>query len=252
MAFYGSGKWMAKAFKQKAMESFKNEHPDNLVRNLSLFDLICVGVGATVGSGVFVLTGFVANKFAGPGVIISWIIAGIACTCSAMSYAELSCRIPSSGSAYSYVYLALGEWPAFIAGWCLTLECGISGAAVARTWGVKMTDLIVNWGRSKDDFVFSSDNLGPNWYAGGIQLIVVIIFLCGVDVSKFTVNLFTVLKMVLVLFIIVCGFTAFKAENIQVFAPMGVTGIMRGATACFFGFVGYDEVCGLKLKNSLL
>ena len=97
-----------------------------LIRNLSLFDLVCIGVGSTVGSGVFVLTGYIANIYAGPSVIFSWIIAGIACVSSAMSYAELSCRIPSSGSSYSYVFVALGEWPAFIAAWCLTLEYGVN------------------------------------------------------------------------------------------------------------------------------
>ncbi len=121
MAAYAScGKIFLKAFKKKSLESFKSEHNDNLLRNLTLFDLLCIGVGATVGSGVFVLTGFVANQYAGPAVVFSWLIAGLACCCSAMSYAELSCRIPSSGSAYSYVYLALGEWPAYLAAWCLT------------------------------------------------------------------------------------------------------------------------------------
>jgi amino acid transporter len=83
-------------------------------RTYSLFDLICLGVGGTVGSGVFVLTGVVANTNAGPGVIFSWLIAGFACFFSCVTYAELSCRIPTGGSSYQYVYSALGELPAVI------------------------------------------------------------------------------------------------------------------------------------------
>lgn len=84
-------------------------------RTYSLFDLICLGVGGTIGSGVFVLTGIVANTDAGPGVIFSWLIAGFACFFSCISYAELSCRLPTGGSSYQYVYAALGELPACIA-----------------------------------------------------------------------------------------------------------------------------------------
>jgi amino acid transporter len=109
-----------------------------LERSLSLFDLICVGVGGTVGSGVFVLTGIIAHSYAGPGCVISWLIAGICCMLSALSYAELSSRMTSAGSSYAYVYYSLGELPAVIAAWCLSLEYGISGSAVARSWGEQL------------------------------------------------------------------------------------------------------------------
>ena len=108
-----------------------------LEKTLSLWDLICIGVAGTVGSGVFVLTGMIAHEYSGPSVVISWIVAGVCCLFSAVSYAELSSRIPSAGSSYAYVYNALGELPAVVAAWCLTLEYGISGAAVARSWGEK-------------------------------------------------------------------------------------------------------------------
>jgi basic amino acid/polyamine antiporter, APA family len=101
------------------------ENLEKLERNLTVYDLLAIGIGGTVGSGVFVLTGLIARDYAGPGVVWSWLIAGIGCSFSAMSYAEMSCRIPSAGSSYAYVYHGLGELPAVIAAWCLTLEYGI-------------------------------------------------------------------------------------------------------------------------------
>lgn len=89
-----------------------------------------------VRSGVFVLVGLIASDYAGPAVCISWMLAGFACVLSGLSYAEMSARIPSAGSAYAYTYYTMGEMAACIAGWCLTLEYGLSGAAVARVWGL--------------------------------------------------------------------------------------------------------------------
>ena len=92
---------------------------------MSLLGDLSLGIGGTVGSGVFVLTGLIAHEYAGPGVVWSWLIAGFGCAFSALSYAEMACRVPSAGSSYAYVYTTLGELPAVIAAWCLTLEYGL-------------------------------------------------------------------------------------------------------------------------------
>lgn len=225
---------------------------------MSTFDLICIGIGGTVGSGVFVLTGIIAREYAGPGVVLSWLIAGIGCSFSAMSYAELSTRIPSAGSSYAYVYCALGEFPAVIAAWCLSLEYGISGSAVARSWGDKVnaymhSQLTTSSSSSGDGSDISNttmyswpldDSKGFNLAAGLLQLAAVIVLLAGVDIGKFTVNFFTIVKMLLVLYMIVCGLMLFDSRNLSMgWAPMGYSGIVRGATSCFFGYIGYDEVC---------
>lgn len=115
-----------KAFLKKPLAiCVAEEREEKLERNLSLIDLLAIGIGGTVGSGVFVLAGLIAHDYAGPGVVWSWLIAGAGCTFSAMSYAEMSCRIPSAGSSYAYVFHGLGELPAVIAAWCLCLEYGI-------------------------------------------------------------------------------------------------------------------------------
>lgn len=219
-------------------------HHENVEQNHSLFDLLCIGVGATVGSGVFVLTGLVAHSYAGPGVVVSWAVAGLACGFSAMSYAELSASLPSPGSSYSYVYRYLGELPAYLAAYCLSLECGMSAAAVARNWGVKLSNFL-----GQSAITSGDQDQGLNVYSGLLMAATVFLFLLGSDASKLTINIFTVVKILLILFMIACGWSLFQPRNIEHFAPMGVTGIMRGATSCFFGFVGYDEVCCMALET---
>ena len=180
-----------------------------------------------------------------------------------MSYAELSCRIPSAGSSYAYVYVALGEFPAVIAAWCLSLEYGISGSAVARSWGDKVNAYIASMMTPSvtDDIgnVVVHNTVTPFWnpfnpgyginiFAGLLQVAVVLILIAGIDIGKFAVNSFTIMKIILVLFMIFGGLMLFQPSNLSGgWAPMGYNGILRGATSCFFGFVGYDEVINCQL-----
>ena len=105
---------------------------NQLQRHLSLFDLVSIGIGATIGSGIFVLCGFIARNYAGPATCISWAISGTAACLSGVCYAELACRMPSAGSSYVYVYASMGELPAVIVAGCLMLEYVVSASAVAR------------------------------------------------------------------------------------------------------------------------
>lgn len=151
-----------------------------------------------------------------------------------------------AGSSYAYVYAAMGELPAVIAFACLTLEYIISGSAVARSWGDKMVDWlkvelhINNWMQKL---------LNPGWGFNPMAFIVSALstasLLQGVKESKTVTNFFTAVKVLLVLFMIFGGAWFFKFENLTPFIPrnLGVSGIMRGATSSFFGYIGYDEVC---------
>eukprot|EP01040_Poterioochromonas_malhamensis_P017048 gene17048-19505_t len=230
----------------------------HLTKTYGLFDLLCVGVGATVGSGVFVLTGLVARDIAGPGVVLSWVIAGCACCLSATSFAELSSRFPSSTSSYTFVKHTLGEFPAYLAAWCLSLECGLSAAAVARSWGRKLVSLWSLTGATAIDgttttmmaTTTTTDTWGFNLYACLLQLAAVGLFLAGKDVSKMVINVFTVAKVLLIVFMVAMGLSLFRVAHFQpTLTPMGWDGILRGSTMCFFGFVGYDEVCCLALET---
>jgi amino acid transporter len=180
------------------------------------------------------------------GVVWSWIIAGFGCSFSALSYAEMASRVPSAGSSYAYVYTTLGELPAVLAAWCLTLEYGLSGAAVARSWGEK----VVDWAGSVGLEIWAplDPGVGINIFAALLQASMVVLLLGGVNIGKNVVNFFTVVKMVLVLFMIVAGLSLFRPSNVTNWAPMGFSGILRGSTSAFFGYLGYDEVCCLAAE----
>jgi len=250
-------------FRLKAVDANEDGHAtEPLHKHFTTFDLLCVGIGSTIGSGVFVLTGLIARDIAGPYTPLCWLVAGCASLLSAWSYAELSYKYPQSGSSYVYVFSVMGELPAYISAACLTLEYGISASAVARSWGEKL-----------DVWTFSTFgyNCLPAGSYGGwvinvpaalLQALCVVVLLLGIELSKKAVNFFTTLKVLLVVFMIICGFALFDSINLKVTGGLydgtgnigdqipdaavsvggTITAIFTGATTCFFGYVGYDEV----------
>ena len=226
-------------------ETHEHHESTTVERHLSLFDLVSVGVGGTIGSGIFVLTGYIAHYYAGPATTISFFVSGVAACCSGLCYAELAGRIPASGSTYAYAYVALGEVFAVLAASCLTLEYMVSGAAVARSWG----DKVVLWLRDEWGWTFADKYLSPGYnlnpLAGILSALCVLLLMDGVKESKMVTNVVTMLKVALVVFMIVGGFWLLDGSNLTPFVPYGTSGIFRGATSSFFGYLGYDEVCCL-------
>ena len=228
---------------------------DGIGRHMSLVDLVSIGLGGTIGSGIFVLSGFIATRFAGPATPLCFAISGAVALLSGCCYAELATIIPTSGSSYAYVYIALGEYFAVVAAACLTLEYMISGAAVARSWG----DKVVDWLKVEmeaGDWVnnvflpFGSDGFNP--LAGVLSGATVYLLYRGVKESKDVTNVVTVLKIAVVVFMTVGGLFLYNADNTKPFVPAsqpeahfmgGMSGVLRGATSSFFGYLGYDEVC---------
>ena len=228
------------------------ESSDELHRHLTLFDLVCVGVGATVGSGIYVVTGLIAHSLAGPSTFISWTLAGCAACLSGLCYAEQGGRFPSAGSTYVYAKETLGETVAVIAGACLTLEYVGSASAVARSWGDKVVEYVRSLeGSSSDSDRLSSliwildPGMGINPCAFMVSAAAVLLLLNGVKESKFITNLFTTLNVTLLLFMAGLALLLAKAENLTPLVPpqFGVSGILRGATSSFFGYIGFDEIC---------
>ena len=230
-------------------------------RYLSLFDLISIGVGGTIGSGIFVLNGFIAHNYAGPATSICWFISGLAACLSGVCYAELACRMPAAGSSYVYVYSSMGELPAVIVAGCLTLEYVVSAAAVARSWGDKVISWILMHFQSSqsDDAMNSIDDeetefilkiLSPGYNFNPLSMLIatvaVILLLNGVKESKNVTNFFTMTKVAVVVFMAVVGLILMQPqENLKPFLPpeFGIAGIFRGATSSFFGYIGFDEIC---------
>ena len=221
----------------------QQQESDGVERHLTLMDLIQVGFGGTIGSGIFVLAGYIAHHFAGPSTCLSFAISGVASLCSGLCFAELAGRIPASGSTYVYTYVAMGELAAVLAAACLTLEYAGAGAAVARSWGDKFT----LWLEHDVGLVRLASILNPGYGLSPMGFIVTAaslgLLLNGIKESKSVSNFMTTLKLLLVLFMILGGFCFFQASNLSPFMPFGLSGVMRGATSSFFGYLGYDEVC---------
>ncbi|KAG0044526.1 hypothetical protein BGZ90_008750, partial [Linnemannia elongata] len=231
-------------------------------RVLTAKDLSAMGIGAIIGTGIFVLTGIVANEKAGPAVVISFIIASIVAGLAALSYAEMACLVPIAGSAYTYTYATCGELMAWIIGWDLILEYLVGAATVSvgfahyleaffeDAFGYHGEKRLMEAPFSYKDDVFE---LTGSWFSIPSFVIVLLltIILCrGVKSSARVNNVLVVIK-VLVIFVFIFGACKFvKKENFDPFIPpnagafgqFGGSGILRGATIVFFAFIGFDAI----------
>ncbi|MEU9720254.1 amino acid permease [Streptomyces sp. NPDC047976] len=213
-----------------------------LRRSLTMWQLTMISIGATLGTGIFVVLGTAAPK-AGPAVTISFIIAGLTALFSALSYAELAGSVPVSGSSYSYAYATMGELIAWICGWCLVLEYAVSVAAVAVGWGQYLNEFLDGTiGVTVPEVV--SAPLGEGGVINLPALIVVLlsmVFLMRGAKESATVNsIMVAVKIVTLLLFIGIGVMGIKAGNYTPLAPLGMSGIAAGASTLFFSYIGFD------------
>ncbi|XP_026427339.1 cationic amino acid transporter 2, vacuolar-like [Papaver somniferum] len=234
-------------------------HP-KLAKELSILQLMAIGVGSTIGAGVYVLVGTVAREHSGPALTISFLIAGIAAALSAFCYAELASRCPSAGSAYHYSYICVGEGVAWLIGWALILEYTIGGSAVAR--GISPNLALLFGGADSLPF-FLSRMLIPGTDivvdpCAAILVLVVTGLLCvGIKESSFVQAIVTTANLfVMVFIIIVGGYLGFKTgwtgyELPSGFLPFGVNGMLAGSATVFFAYIGFDSVASTaeEVKN---
>lgn len=220
-----------------------------LAKRLSAIDLIAIGVGATIGAGVYILVGTVAKEQTGPAITISFLIAGIAAGLSALCYAELACRCPSAGSAYHYSYLCVGEGVAWLIGWSLILEYSLGGAAVAR--GISPNMVLFFGGQDRlPAFLARPIILGIVVDPSAAILVFIITgLLCtGIKESSLAQGIITTINVIALLFIIVAGgYVGFKTQWIgyQIpsgYFPFGANGVLAGSATVFFSYVGFDAV----------
>lgn len=215
-----------------------------LKRSLNTFDLTLMGIGAIIGAGVFVLTGVAAATEAGPAIIISYIIAGMAAMFAALSYAELAASIGGTGSAYSYAYAGFGEFIAWIIGWDLLLEYSMSVSTVAIGWSGYVTNFLqavhINLPRE-----LTTDPFHGGWFDLPAVLIIFLLggLLCiGVKHSaRFNAVIVMVKLLTIAFFIAVAAFNV-NSENWHPFMPFGAAGVMSGAALVFFAYIGFDAL----------
>jgi basic amino acid/polyamine antiporter, APA family len=236
-------------FRRKPVDAFVSEtRPDaeggELSRSIGLFTLTMFGVGATIGTGIFVVLTEAVPE-AGPGVIVSFVLAGITAALTAVCYAELASTIPVSGSSYSYTYATMGEIVAFGVAACLLLEYGVSAAAVSVGWGQYLNALFFNlFGFTLPDAIVAAPGEGGFFNLPAIVLVTLCCMLLvrGARESATANAVMVLIKLAVLILFVIVGFTAFSSENFAPFAPFGVAGIGVAASSIFFTFIGLDAV----------
>ena len=226
-----------------------------LRRVLGPVSLSALGVGAIIGAGIFVLTGLAANVYAGPGLVLSFVVAGIGCTLAALCYAEFAAMVPVAGSAYTYAYATLGELFAWIIGWDLVLEYAVASSTVAHGWshyflaflGLFGITLPAAWISGPIEF----DPATHDWVWTGaycnlpaavIVLLVTVVLVVGIRESARVNAAMVLLKLAVVLFVIIVGARYVDTANWHPFLPYGVPGVLKGSAYIFFAYIGFDSV----------
>lgn len=246
-----------------------------LKKDLGWFNLTCLGVGCTIGAGIFVLTGVCARDKTGPALFLSFIISGFVCLLSAFSYAEFASLSPTAGSAYGFTRAALGPFLGWIVGWDLVLEYAVAAAGVAQGWSKYFRVLVrlcggsiplairtTPWSYDPETGESSVTHAAFDLPAVAITLVLTLILIRGVKESARINNLFVFIKVGVVLFVIFAGLNYVKSENFFPFMPYGFfglsffgytvygdsdaggnsVGVISGAAIVFFAYVGFDAV----------
>lgn len=263
--------WLRTKSVDAEVESLTEPGDAGLHRSLGLFPLMMLGVGATIGTGIFFAMTEAVPK-AGPAVLLSFVLAGIAAALTALCYAELASSIPSSGSAYSYTYVTVGELAAYVVGACLLLEYALAGSATAIGWSEYLNNFFqntLNWSipEALRTPLLVRGETGLQIHSGHFNLPpVILIGLCcllllrGARESAGVNAIMVLIKIAVLAFFAVVAFTAFNAANFTPFNPFGLSsvdehgnklGIVAAAGTIFFSFIGLDTIAtaGAEAKN---
>jgi APA family basic amino acid/polyamine antiporter len=253
-------------FARKPIEQLMREAGDaehGLRRTLRAIDLVMIGVGGIIGAGIFVLTGQAAANYAGPGILLSFVLAGIACAFAGLCYSEMASVIPIAGSAYTYSYATMGEFLAWIIGWDLVLEYTMGAATVSVGWSGYVVSFLKNFGihipPELSSAPYSFDAVTHTWTKTGaiinvpailVAVLVTTLLVIGIRESANVNTTIVLIKVVVVITFILAGFAYVNRDNLTPMVPansgtfgiFGWSGVLRGAGVIFFAYIGFDAV----------
>lgn len=233
-----------------------------LKRTLGPMSLVALGIGAVIGAGLFSITGMAAANYAGPGIMISFIIAAVGCAFAGLCYAEFASMIPVAGSAYTYSYATMGEFIAWIIGWDLVLEYAVGAATVASSWAGYFGELFKSFGVALPPELMMTPFDSVQVAGGGmvhgllnlpavfIVVVMSLVLIRGTSESAFVNGIIVILKVSIVIVFVVIGFKYIRPENLKPLIPkntgsfgsFGWSGIIRAAAVVFFAYIGFDAV----------
>ena len=225
-----------------------------LKKTLTAWDLTALGIGAIIGTGIFVLVGTAIvgdahRPGAGPGIVLSFVLSGVTCALAALCYAEFSAMIPVAGSAYTFSYATLGEFLAWLTGWNLILEYGVACVAVAIGWSgyfnklLKLAGLeLPYWATNPPQWAGGPEGSIANFPAAIIVLLVTTILVIGIKESARAAGMIVLLKLAVIFFFLAVGTPAVNSDNWTPFMPNGFEGVRAAAAIIFFAYIGFDAV----------
>ena len=236
-------------FRKKSIDALLREAGGkgaSLKKELGALDLTMLGIGAIIGTGIFVLTGVAAAEHAGPALVLSFILSSLACVFAALCYAEFASTVPVSGSAYTYSYATFGELIAWILGWDLILEYGVAASAVAVGWSGYFQGLLAGFGIELPKAITNAYDPEKGTFIDlpAILIVLFITFLLtrGVRKSVRFNAVMVVIKVAVILLFLAVGVWYVKPENWTPFMPYGFSGVATGAATVFFAYIGFDAV----------
>ena len=253
----------------KAAAPEAGEEHHEMKRHLTAINLTAIGIGAIIGAGLFVITGTAAADYAGPGIILSFILAAIVCVLAGLCYAELSSSIPISGGAYSYSYVSMGEFPAWLVGWSILAQYLFSAATVAVGWSGYLSGLLADFGiifptfLTKSPIIYNAET-GFAFSGALINLPAIFIVSCigllvstGLKAATRFNNIMVIIKLSTVALFIALGIAFIKVDNLTPFIPdntgtfgsFGFSGVFRAASIVFFAYIGFDMVATLAQET---
>ncbi|MDT6981153.1 amino acid permease [Levilactobacillus zymae] len=245
---------ISRLFRREKLDSYLSSD-QHFAKTMSAKDLMSLGIGAVIGTGIFILPGTIAAQYSGPGIVLSFLLAAVVCSTAAMCYAEFASVLPVAGSAYSYGNLVFGEIIGWVLGWALILEYVLAVAAVANAFGAYFKSFVAGFHLTIPTAIAGPFDPAHGTYGNLVAILVVVLISWllnrGMRESMRINNAIVIVKIAIIILFVVVGAFYVRPANWHPFAPFGAAGIRRGAATVFFAYLGFDVVSSsaAEVKN---